>query len=376
MNKSDTERNARLLSGRLSRHGYMRWWHSFCATNQDTGEVRTFFIEYYIVNPALGGSQVVLGQYPQNKKLGIKPTYAMIKAGAFPTEKGNDGVVLSTYYPIDEFKSTEMPFHFEMGDCEYNENRISGSIEVSRLESTKPYLMTDCGCMEWDLEISKSIACHTGFVSGLFGTLLGALDSFWHGEGIKTYFRGNVYLNGEQYKVTPDDCFGYADKHWGKSFNEPWMQLACCHLISERTGNILRHSALAIDGCCPRFFFIPLRRKMIIQLTYTGEDFEYNFSNPFKFTRYKWKLKETNKRELWHILAQNRDSLIKISGYTFKDTLMPLGYEDPEGKGFRNTLKASANAVGTVELYRITPAGKVLIDRLTMVNALWEHKNV
>lgn len=89
------------------------------------------------------------------------------------------------------------------------------------------------------------------------------------------------------------DTYGYADKHWGRSYNQPWLQFASGHLISEKTGRELKHSALAIDGCCPKFLFFPMRRRILMQLTYTGEDFEYHFGRPLTLSRCKWKVKET-----------------------------------------------------------------------------------
>lgn len=129
----------------------------------------------------------------------------------------------------------------------------------------------------WDLEVHKAVACHTGYIANAFFTAVHALESFWHGEGIRTFFRGTVILNGVTYEVTPETSYGYADKHWGRSYNQPWLQFASGHLISEKTGRELKHSALAIDGCCPKFLFFPMRRRILMQLTYTGEDFEYHF---------------------------------------------------------------------------------------------------
>ena len=134
--------------------------------------------------------------------------------------------------------------------------------------------------MDWDLEIYKSIACHTGVLSSPLLCALNALDSFWHGEGIKTHYRGKVTLNEEEFDVNPDACNGYADKHWGRDFNNPWLQLASSNLVSERTGKLLKHSALAIDGCCPRFLFFRLKPRMLLQLTYTGEDFCFSCARP------------------------------------------------------------------------------------------------
>jgi len=365
-----------MLRGSLAKKGYMRWWHSFIGVQPDTEETRTFFIEFFIINPALGQEQPIWGQHPYYQKRGIKPSYAMVKAGVFPDESGNPGKQLHNFYPIDSFRVVQHPFHVELEDCMFSENKTSGYVEVSAHEARQKCFMTDPGTMEWNLEIHKTIACHTGIIANRFFTALNILESFWHGEGIRSYFRGTVILDGITYKVSPDTCYGYADKHWGKEFNAPWLQLSCSNLVSQRTGKELRNSALAIDRCCPRILGFSLWRKLMIQLTYTGEDFEYGFASPRTFSRCKWKVKETNKRFMWHIIARNKTSIIKISGCSMKDQMMPLHYESPDGTKSRVPLWTGGCGMGTIEIYRRTPGGKQLIDTLTMNNALWEYRRL
>lgn len=374
MNKFDSDRNADMLRASCARKGYMRWWHSFVGVQPDTGEKRTFFVEYFIINPALGQEQPILGQHPYYKKRGMKPSYVMVKVGAFPDTHGNAGKQLHTFYPITSLRVAEHPLHVEIEECMFSENRITGYVDVTEAQAAHRSFMTDAGCMEWDLEIHKAIACHTGAIANRFFTAMNALESFWHGEGIRSFFRGTVALDGVTYEVAPETCYGYADKHWGKGYNNPWLQLASCNLVSERTGKELRHSALAIDGSCPKFLWFSLRRKLMIQLTYTGEDYEYSFAKPGSFSRCKWKVKETNKRFIWHIMAQNKTSIIKISGSCTKEQMMPLDYEAPDGTKTKTPLLAGGTGIGTIEIYRRIPGGRQLIDTLTMSNALWEYR--
>lgn len=365
-----------MLRGPLAKKGYMRWWHSFSGTNPEAGDSRTFFIEYFIINPALGGDEPILGQHPYCKKRGLKPSYVMIKAGAFPDAQGNPGKQLHMFYPINSLKVAANPLILNIEDCFYSENHIYGFVDVNEEEARHRSLMTDSGYMEWDLEVYKAVACHTGFIANPFFSAVNALESFWHAEGIRTFFRGKVVLDGVAYEVTSDHSYGYSDKHWGRSYNQPWLQFASAHLTSERTGKELKHSALAVDGCCPRFLCFPLRRRLLLQLTYTGEDFEYNFARPGTFSRCKWRVKETNKRVIWHIKAQNKNSVIKISGCCLKAQMMPLNYETPDGNKSRFPLLAGGDGIGTVEIYRRMPGTRQLqlIDTLAIDNALCEYQ--
>lgn len=362
-----------MLRGSLARKGYMRWWHSFLGVQPNTGESRTFFVEFLVLNPGLGGDRPVLGQHPYYKKRGIRPSYVCIKAGVFPDAEGNGGRQLHAFYPVSALKVTRSPFIMQVEDCFYSEERIRGYVNVTREEARHRSLMTDAGAMDWDLEVHKAVSCSTGILAGSFFQALNALESYWHGEGIKSFFRGSVTLDGILYEVSPDSCSGYADKHWGRGFNRPWFQFSCGRLSSQRTGKELRHSVLAVCGCCPRFLFLPLRRKLLIQLTYTGEDYNFGF-RPFVLSRCKWETKETNKRYIWHILAKNKEAVIKISGSCTKEQMLNLQYENPRGVKSRLPLLAGAAAAGTIQLYRRTSGERELIDTLHMQQGFCEYR--
>lgn len=367
MNISDLSRNAYLLSGSLSKKGYMRWFHSFSALQPQTGERRVFFIEYLIMNPSLGGSRPILGQLPYNRRRGILPSYLLVKAGAFAGDGGAAPLQLHNFYPLTELKIAYNPFVMQFGENFYSEQLIRGCVDVSHPDSRRKSFMSDEGQMEWDLKVHKAIACHTGHLADAFHCAANALDSFWHGEGIQTQYSGIVTLDGVAYEVTPTESYGYADKHWGQRFNTPWLQLASCRLTSERTGKELKHSAFAADGCCPGFLWFRLKHKLLLQLTYEGQDFEFNFS-PFH-RNCKWIRKKTSKRLIWQIVAQNKDAVIKVTLNSLLENMLQLNYEDPTGAR-PGPLSGTGDGVGKILLYRRTPEGKELIDTLTAENVL------
>lgn len=372
MNKSDLSRNAYLLNGSLAKKGYMRWWHSFTGTSSETGDRRVFFIEYLIMNPALGHEEPVLGQLPANRKRKIKPSYVMIKAGAFAGDSGTKAVQLNAFYPMNELKIALNPLVIQTGENFYSENHIYGFINVPHDKARRRSHMCDEGCMEWDLEVHKAISCHTGRIAGPFFCAVKALETFWHGEGIKSLYQGSVTLNGVTYEAVPETSYGYADKHWGRAFNNPWLQLGCCCLTSQRTGKELKHSAIAVDGCRPRFLFLRLKRRLILQLTYEGEDFEINFSRWGTFSRCKWNRRQTRKRNIWQIASWNKDTIIKITAGCLCEEMMTINYEAPNGTLPKTPLLGTGSADGKILLYRRVPGGKELIDTLIMKNVFCE----
>lgn len=361
-----------MLRGSLSKRGYMRWWHSFCGVQPETGETRTFFVEIFIINPKLGGERPILGQHPYYRKRGMKPSYVMVKAGVFPDEHGEGGRQLHAFYPISALRATGSPLIMQLEDpeagrCLYSEDKLTGFVEVTPREAGYRSRMSDAGYMEWDLEVRKAVSCHTGILCDKIHQALNALNSFWHGEGIRSFFRGHVTLDDVTYEVTPEFSYGYADKHWGRCFDRPWFQFACGKMSSERTGRELRHSVLAMNSICPRLFHFRLRSRLILQLTYMGEDFE--------FSRCKWETKETEKRFIWHILAQNKTVVIKVSGSCTKQEMLNLQYEDPEGIKSRLPLRAGSGGIGTIQIYRRNHGERELTDTLRLDNALCIYRD-
>lgn len=83
MNKSDLVRNSYRLNGALAKKGYDWWWHSFIGFNKKTGNNKSFFIEYFVINPACGDEKIHFGQ----GDIPEKPSYVMIKAGAWGENK-------------------------------------------------------------------------------------------------------------------------------------------------------------------------------------------------------------------------------------------------------------------------------------------------
>lgn len=95
MNKSDLSRDYFMLKGPLGRQGYDWWWHSFTGISEKTGEEKSFFIEFFTCNPQLAEKEPVLGQLPENRMAGKKPSYVMVKAGWW----GKDATQLHRFFP-------------------------------------------------------------------------------------------------------------------------------------------------------------------------------------------------------------------------------------------------------------------------------------
>ena len=82
-NVHDITRDACMLRGSLAHHGYDWWWHNFTGISETTGQERTFFVEFFLINPGLSEDQPVFGQLEENRRAGKKPSYLMVKAGSW-----------------------------------------------------------------------------------------------------------------------------------------------------------------------------------------------------------------------------------------------------------------------------------------------------
>lgn len=136
MNKSDITRDYCMLQGPLAKKGYDWWWHSFTAEQVRTGARKTFYIEYFLCNPALAQDEPVLvWNDPAAQKAGKRPSYCMVNVGFWGREKGQ----LHRFFPWSQVsipmgKSLDL----KTGDCTCTETRMTGHVKVTPGAGCRP----------------------------------------------------------------------------------------------------------------------------------------------------------------------------------------------------------------------------------------------
>ncbi len=366
-NKHDISRNACQLFGGQAKCGYDWWWHSFTAHHAVTGEEKAFFIEFFLCNPASGKEEPVFGQLPINKEKGIKPSYLMVKGGAW----GEDAAQLHRFFGWKQIKVKKgSPFAIVADDCKLNETCLCGNINISDEEALDhPEWMCQSGSMSWKLKIDKKTAYNVGYGASKPMRFIQAFEMFWHAEGMKTAYSGEVTWNGEKYIVDPENCFGYADKNWGKDFTSPWIWISSCNLTSEITGQKLNDSVFDIGGGRPKIGPLALSGKLLSAFWYEGTPYEFNFSKFWTLTRTKFNCVETETQIIWHIEQKNRhDRMITDITCEKKDMLF-VNYEAPNGSKKHNRLWNGGNGRGTIMLFHEDK----LVDRIHVENAGCEY---
>ena len=366
-NRHDISRDACQLTGKQASKGYDWWWHSFTGIDTETGEQKQFFIEFFLCNPALGEDKAVLGQMKVNRNAGKKPSYLMIKAGAW----GKDAAQLHKFYG---WKKIEVewgyPFSISAGEFYLGEDGTRGSINVCEEEVlSHKEAMTQSGSMSWSLTIDKKVAFNVGYGAGKLFRKLQLFEMFWHAEGMKTEYRGEVIWNGRKYSVKPGRSFGYADKNWGSDFTSPWVWLSSCELRSEISGQKLHDSVFDIGGGRPKIGPIALERKLLSAFWYEGREFEFNFSKFWTFCRTKFSCKETKTQLIWHVEQKTLRNRMVADIRCNKSDMLLINYESPDGQRRHRRLWNGGNGRGTVELYH---DGK-LVDRIHAENVGCEY---
>lgn len=363
-----------MLTGKFVRKGYDWWWHSFTAVDEETGEERPFFVEFFVCNPLLARPTPTFGQLPQNQKNKIRPSYLMVKAGSWGKEKRQ----LHRFFAWKDIKlHKKAPYSIEADDCFCSETELRGTIHIPEGENRKhPEWMSDDGTMEWNLKLEKKIAFNVGYGAGGFFRALKAFEMYWHAEGMKTHVSGTVKFQGRVYTVKPETSYGYSDKNWGSNFTSPWVWLSSNNLTSNISGKKLENSVFDIGGGCPKVFGIPLKRKLLSAFWYEGKPYEYNFSKFWTRTKTKFSFREEYQDVVWNVEQSNRDSIMVTEIHCLKKDMLFVNYESPDGMKRHNQLWNGGNGWGNIKLYkknRKAEGGRELIDDIDVKNVGCEY---
>ena len=366
-NISNITRNAWMLKGPLAKRGYDWWWHSLTAENKETGETKPFYIEFFTCNPAHGKDEpVIVWHLPEKEKKDLKPSYLMVNVGFWGEEHGQ----LHRFFPWKDVTVRDTtPYEISAADCFCSETHTQGSVSISPEEAkAHPEWMCDAGSMSWDLSIDKKAAFHVGYGASKFFRDINAFEMFWHAEGMKTAYRGTITLNGVEYAVKPETCFGYADKNWGGDFTSPWVWLSSNNLVSKTTGKRLENSVFNIGGGRPKVFGLALNRKLLGEFWYEGKDYEFNFSKFWTGSGTTFDCWETPEEIHWHVVQTTLNSKLDTQIVCKKKDMLNINYEAPDGTKRHNRLWNGGNGTGVLKLYRRAGKKETLIDEVLAEN--------
>jgi len=290
----------------------------------------------------------------------------MVNVGFWGEEKGQ----LHRFFPWKDVSvRAEDPYQISAADCFCSESHTCGSINITPEEAAAhPEWMCDAGSMSWDLKIDKKVAFHVGYGASKFFRDINSFEMFWHAEGMKTKYSGRITLNGVDYVVRPETCYGYADKNWGGDFTSPWVWLSSNNLTSKKTGKKLENSVFNIGGGRPKIFGVALDRKLLGEFYYEGKDYEFNFSKFWTLSGTKFDCVETDEEIRWHVVQTTFNSKLDTYITCRKKDMLNINYEAPNGTKKHNRLWNGGNGVGTLKLYKLRGGKEILIDEVYAEN--------
>ena len=370
-NHHDITRDACMLHGPLKHCGYDWWWHSLTAQDAETGEDKAFFIEFFLCNPALAEDIPVLGQLPENREKGKAPSYLMVKAGCW----GEDHCQLHRFFAWKDVNlQADAPYLVEADDCLASETFLKGSIRISEEEDLEhPEWMCDAGSLSWELSVDKQVAFNVGYGASKPLRDAEAFAMYWHAEGMKTAYSGTIWYNGRKYTVTPENCYGYADKNWGRDFTSPWVWLSSNCLKSRKTGEILKDSVFDIGGGRPKIYFVPLDRRLLGVFWYEGKEYDFNFSKLWLNVKTEFSFEEKDELVAWHVRQENIHAVMETEIFCRKKEMLLVNYEAPDGTKKHNRLWNGGTGWGTVRLYEKKENSLELIDEVEATHVGCEY---
>ena len=370
-NVHDITRDACMLRGSLAHHGYDWWWHNFTGISEATGEERTFFVEFFLINPGLSEDQPVFGQLEESIRAGKKPSYLKVKAGSW----GDGKAQLHRFFAWKDVKiHWDAPFEVEADDCYASEKELRGSISISQQDvESHPEWMCDAGEMSWKLRIQKEIAFNVGPGASKPLRDAEAFQMYWHAEGMKTEYEGEVIFKGEKYLVAPATSYGYADKNWGSDFTSPWVWLSSNCLTSTKTGQALRNSVFDIGGGRPKIYHMALNRRLLGVMYYEGKEYDFNFSKVPLQVHTKFSFREDEKFCYWHIRQENIDAVMDTKVRCRKKDMLFVNYEAPDGEKRYSRLWNGGNGEGMIKLYERRGHELELVDEIQATHVGCEY---
>lgn len=381
-----TSRNNRyMLKGSLRKNGFDRWRLVFSGFSTTTGEERTFFIEFYIINPSLSPKECVLGfksrlaktpadlQYAlagtqaaktATEEILVQPSYVMVKAGSL----ARGGKQINAFFPTAALEIGKKDFLVrttgtEAVPCILTDSSTSGSVAVTYSDlNEKPELLCNAGSMDWNLKYDRQISFLPDFThKGLN----------WAPIGSYSVFAGTVHIDGEEFSVVPKSSFGYVDKNWGRDFASPFFHLSASNLTSTITGKQLSKTCFVAQG--------EYDQKLSVFASIEEKRIEFNAGSRKKYI-VTYECTEMPKDEdgvklHWSVSVHDSKTVLDIDIFCNTDSMYVRDYESPSGG--RKVLKVLGGGTGTGELrlYHRVKKNLELIEHATVSNAVCEFGN-
>lgn len=376
VSKKSFHNNYYKLKGPLKKKGIDCWRYFFYGTNSITGDIRCFFIELLIENPAVSPNEICvrktnapkLSEEEIQKRLmglsddlstnsndAIIPSFASVRAGVL----GSDCKLLKSLYKASDFKSGKN-FDIRIADCIFNDNELIGKISVPRVGyNTHAVSSYECGSMLWNLTYERKIDSKP---------YISKDDKAWFPSGMKIDFSGKVKVDDSEYIITPADSFGYSDKNWGKGLCEPFFHINSSKLTSLFSGKTLSSSCFTVHGVLDESLFAFV----------TLEDEVIEFGVNRKYSNYEAvfdciQTPNEDDKIHWTVSIHNKVYILDIDIYCPASEMVVREYELPKPNAKNLKVLTGAFGTGEIRLYKKVKKNIELIQHCEVDKAFCEY---
>lgn len=371
-----------MLRGALKKNGYLQYRYVFSGINRTTGVEKNFFIEMYMINPALSPLEAVIAQKCRPKmsaedlqyalagtqsvqKVGqevlVKPSYVLIKAGAY----GAKGKIFNKFLNAADLHWDKSNGSFKTEECIFTADSLSGMISVAEYElRERPELLCDEGQMAWELHYEQTYSVES-FVSKKNYT--------WNPQGIKTVFAGTVTFDGVEYTVLPRKSFGYIERTTGPHLNNPLFHISSSNLTSIISGQVLSRSFFAIKGEYDG------RLNMFVQVE--NEKIEIKKKSLFDCAQEIHECTESpseggSTKLHWSVSIKKKHIVVDIDIFCDPADLSVREYEIPSGGKSMMQVLGGAAGYGELRIYRRVRKDLELLEHARVASAICDFGNL
>lgn len=377
------------LKGVQRKNGFDRWRFITNGISSITGEEKTFFIEFYCVNPALSPKTPVLGfknRYDTNmaadlqfalagtdaaknftSQLIVSPSFFLIRAGSLSTvcrQYNNYYAFDDVDYKSDDYIVLVNPNQEKNKQCYLSENKIIGSVCVSQKDLVDhPEYLGNVGSMSWNLSFTRVLSFDTEYKSK---------EINWAVLGGKTDFSGTIIFNDEEFNIDSKKSFGYYDKNWGRDFSSPFFHISSSFITSQISGKLLQNSAISVQG--------EYNNRLCIFVCIEGKKIEFHADKRKKYN-VVYDCQEITDDDLgpklhWSCSVQDKKYVIDVDVYSRTKDLFLRDYESPSGERKVMRVLSTGTGSGRIKLYKIVKKSLELIEQAEISKCVCEYGNL
>lgn len=353
-------RNIYKVIGVHHKTGFNLWRFFFEGVNQRTGECRSFFIEYYLINPNYQkNGNISLGNNGNNI-----PSYMMVKVGFW----GKYPRQINNFFSINCLTINKKDFLISTDNFSFSEKMIMGNLLLSLEEmKNKPEFLSDFGSARWEIEISRNLESLVNTTSSsLLSRLFYKLQLHWSMQGKELSYKGNIVVNGEKFDINTK---GYADKLWGTDYANPCLYLYTNQLTNLVNGEIIPNSSLVLGSYKQK----KNKKSIIADLDINGRNYIFDFSAFWKKNKSNYSCNEEN--GLLHIIisTENKNELMDLNIYCQKKNLLFVKRENVKGLLSHKKLGLCSSAYGNLKLFKKDKKSLELLEEISLEKCILEY---